>query len=380
METTFELPRAEQQRSATPTSRMMSLDVLRGLTIAGMILVNNAGDWEHVFRPLEHAEWNGWTPTDLVFPFFLFIIGVSMVLSFGARRERGAGRGRLLLHAGKRSAIILALGLFLNGYPHFNPHVMRIPGVLQRIAVVYFICSALALYLSRRTRIAAAIGLLLGYWALMKLVPVPGYGAGVLTEDGNLAAYLDRALMYNHLYVAHRFDPEGLLSTLTAIVTCLLGVFTGEWIRGKEPRVIVRGLLIGAVAGIALGEFWNVWFPINKNLWTSSYVLFSGGMAMALLAVCYWTIDVCGWKAWSRPFQWYGLNPLAIYALASFVGKASVVHKIGTATLKGIVYDRVFAHVFASPYINSMCYGIAYVLVFLMLALVLYRARIFVRV
>ncbi len=380
MATSVEAPQEILVRAPVATSRLMSLDVFRGLTIAGMILVNNPGDWGHVYWPLEHAEWSGWTPTDLVFPFFLFIVGLSMVLSFDARRARGAGEGKLLLHALKRSAIIFALGLFLSGYPHFDPHTIRIPGVLQRIAVVYLLSSVLVLYLGRKARIAVAAVLLLGYWALMKLVPVPGYGAGVLTPDGNLAAYIDRALMYNHLYVAHRYDPEGILSTLPSIVTCLLGVFTGECLRGKQPAQIVRGLLIGAAVGIAAGKFWNFWFPINKNLWTSSYVLFAAGMALALLALCYWTIDVRGWKLWWRPFLWYGLNPLAIYAVASFIGKASVVHKIGTATPKGLIFNRFFAHLFASPYVCSMSYGIAYVALFMVVAFGLYRAKIFIRV
>jgi predicted acyltransferase len=380
MATSLEARQNSPARTSVATSRLMSLDVFRGLTIAAMILVNDPGDWGHIYWPLEHAEWNGWTPTDLVFPFFLFIVGVSMVLSFDARRARGASESRLLLHALKRSAIIFALGLFLNGYPHFDPHAIRIPGVLQRIAMVYLISSVIVLYLGRKARIAVAAALLLGYWVVMKIVPVPGFGAGVLTPDGNLAAYIDRGLMYNHLYVAHRYDPEGVLSTLPSIVTCLLGVFTGEWFRGKKPWQIVRGLLIGAAIGVVLGKFWGIWFPINKNLWTSSYVLFAGGMALALLALCYWTVDVRGWQLWSRPFLWYGLNPLAIYALASFVGKASVVHKIGTATPKGIIYDRFFAHLFASPYVNSMSYGIAYVLLFCLVAFALYRAKVFIRV
>jgi predicted acyltransferase len=188
MATTLEVPKETPSRTPVATTRLMSLDVFRGLTIAGMILVNNPGDWGHVYWPLEHAEWNGWTPTDLVFPFFLFIVGLSMVLSFDARRARGASQGKLLLHALKRSAIIFALGLFLSGYPHFDPHTIRIPGVLQRIAVVYLLSSVLVLYLGRKARVAVAAVLLLGYWALMKIIPVPGFGAGVLTPDGNLAA------------------------------------------------------------------------------------------------------------------------------------------------------------------------------------------------
>jgi predicted acyltransferase len=365
---------------AVASTRLMSLDVFRGMTIAAMILVNDAGDWSHVYWPLDHAEWNGWTPTDLIFPFFLFIVGVSMVMSFESRRARGASRGELLLHALKRSAIIFALGLFLHGYPHFNFHTIRIPGVLQRIAVVYLLASVIVLFAGRVARVVVAASLLVGYFALMKFVAVPGFGAAVWTMDGNLAGYVDRTLMYNHLYIAHRFDPEGLLSTLPAIVTCLIGVFVGDWIRGKQSREIVRGLLIGAVAGLALGKLWNVWFPINKNLWTSSYVLFTAGFAMAILAICYWLIDARGWKTWAQPFVWFGVNPLAIYFLASWLGKASVVHKTGGLLLKTFVYDRVFEHLFANPYLNSLAFAMSYVLLFWLVAGVLYRRKIFIRV
>lgn len=364
----------------TTAARLMSLDVFRGMTIAAMILVNNAGDWAHVYWPLEHAEWNGWTPTDLIFPFFLFIVGVSMVMSFDSRQARGASKRELLLHSLKRSTIIFGLGLFLYAYPRFDFHTLRIMGVLQRIAVVYLVSSAIILFVGRFARFIIAAVLLLGYFVLMMLVPVPGHGAGVLTLDGNLAGFLDRTLLYNHLYIAHRFDPEGLLSTIPAIVTCLIGVFTGDWMRGKNPRQIVRGLLVAAVIGIAVGELWNIWFPINKNLWTSSYVLFTAGWAFAVLAFCYGLIDVRGWRRWAQPFVWYGMNPLAIYFLASWLGKASVSHKISGKLAKVVVYDRIFAHMFASPYVNSMMYGLSYVLLFWIVAWVLYRKRIFIKV
>ena len=359
--------------------RLNSLDVFRGLTIAAMILVNDAGDWKHVYWPLEHAEWNGWTPTDLVFPFFLFIVGVAMVLSFDARRAKGATRAALLLHALKRAAIIFALGIFLDGYP-FHLHTMRIPGVLQRIAVVYGISSAIVLYCGPKVRWAITGALLLGYWAMLKLVPVPGYGPGVLTMEGSLAGYVDRALLYNHLWVAHRFDPEGLVSTIAAITTCLFGVFTGEWMRGKSGAPLIRGLLIGAVIGLGLGKLWSLWFPINKNLWTSSYVLFTAGFALALLAFCTWTVDVRGWKKWAQPFVWYGVNPLAIYFLFSFLGVISVNHYVGGRRLKDIVYNGLYAHLTPDPYINSLLYGLSYVLLFLLVAWVLYRKKILIRV
>ncbi len=349
------------------------------MTIAAMILVNNAGDWQHVYWPLEHAEWNGWTPTDLIFPFFLFIVGVAMVLSFAARQARGATRSALLRHALQRAAIIFVLGLFLEGYP-FHLHTMRIPGVLQRIAVVYLLSSVIMLYCGRKLRWAITAAILLGYWAALKLVPVPGYGPGVLTMDGSLAGYVDRALLYNHLWVAQRFDPEGLVSTIPAIASCLLGVFTGEWMRGKRGAPLIRGLLVGAVIGLGLGKLWNLWFPINKNLWTSSYVLFTTGFALALLAFCCWAVDVRGWKRWAQPFVWYGVNPLALYCLATFLGVLSINHHLGGRRLKDIVYDGLYAHLTANPYFNSMLWGLSYVLLFLLVAWLLYRKRIFLKV
>ncbi|MGZ4788655.1 MAG: acyltransferase family protein [Terriglobales bacterium] len=360
--------------------RLTSLDVFRGMTIAAMMLVNNAGDWEHVYWPLEHAEWNGWTPTDLIFPFFLFIVGVSMVLSFDSRRAKGASRGELLTHSLKRAAIIFAMGLFLNAYPEFNLHALRFAGVLQRIAVVYLISSAIVLYCGRKVRWFITAALLLGYWALMKLVPVPGCGAGLLTMDCSPAGYVDRAVMYNHLWVAHRFDPEGFVSTLPAIATCLLGVFTGEWMRGKSGERLIRGFLTGAVIGLGLGKVWNVWFPINKNLWTSSYVLFTAGFALAVLAFCYWTVDVRGWKKWAQPFVWYGVNPLALYFLAGWLAHTTTLHISSGRTLKDIVYSGLYAHLTGNPYVNSMLYGLTYVLLCLLVAWVMYRKKVFIKV
>jgi predicted acyltransferase len=360
--------------------RLMSLDVFRGLTIAAMILVNNAGDWEHIYWPLEHATWHGWTPTDLIFPFFLFIVGVSMVLSFNSRSGKGATRKELLLHSLKRAAIIVAIGLFLNGYYKYDLHTMRFAGVLQRIGIVYFISAVIVEYCGPKLRAAIVAILLVGYWLALRFYPVPGYGPGVLSTDGSLPGYIDRALMFNHLYIAHRFDPEGVLSTFPAIATCLLGIFTGEWISRNSGERLIRGLLIGAVFGLGLGKVWNIWFPINKNLWSSPFVLFTAGFALAVLAFCYWTVDMRGWKKWAQPFRWYGVNPLGIYFLASFLAIISVRHHVGDRTLKDIVYNGLYAHLTSNPYMNSMFYGLSYVLLFLVVAWVLYRKKIFIRV
>jgi predicted acyltransferase len=362
-------------------TRLTSLDVFRGLTIAGMILVNNSGDGVHTYWPLEHARWDGWTPTDLVFPFFLFIVGVSMVFSFASRAARGHSRKTLLLHVLKRSAIIFALGVFLYAYPTFNWHTARIPGVLQRIAVVYLIASALVLYTGRATRAIVTAALLIGYWLLLTRVSVPGYGAGVLTMDGNLVGYVDRSLIYNHLWIAHRFDPEGILSTIPAIATCLLGVFTGEWMRSaRSVSHKLAGLFGAAAAGLIAGEIWNLWLPINKMIWTSSYVLFTAGFALFMFGLCYWIVDVRGWKRWSIPFMMFGVNPLGIYFLASFAETAFYKHHLHGESIKEILYGRFFEPLSSDPYLASLAWSISFVLIFFLVAWAMYRKQVFIRV
>ena len=366
--------------SVPATTRLASLDVFRGITIAAMILVNNSGDGVHTYWPLEHAKWNGWTPTDLIFPFFLFIVGVSMVFSFNSRTARGQTRNHLLLHVLKRSAIIFALGLFLYAYPRFDVHTARIPGVLQRIAVVYLIASAIFLYTERIARGVITGTLLIVYWLLLTRVPVPGYGPGVLTMDGNLVGYIDRSLIYNHLWIAHRFDPEGILSTIPSIATCLLGVFTGEWMRSARTHMQkLAGLLAGAAIGLIAGEIWNQWLPINKMIWTSSYVLFTAGFALFIFGLCYWAIDVCGWKRWSLPFVIFGMNPLGIYFLASWAETALHRHHIHGKSIKNILYQSSFAHI-SDPYLGSLAWSVSFVLVFFVIAWAMYRKQIFIRV
>lgn len=378
--TTSSVPSTLLSAPAKVAGRLESLDVFRGLTIAGMMLVNNAGNWDAIYWPLEHAEWNGWTPTDLIFPFFLFIVGVSMVYSFANRQKKGESGESLLAHSVRRALLIFAIGLFLNGFPHFHLATWRFAGVLQRIAVVYLITSVIVLFTGWRGRLAALVGCLVGYWAIMKFVPVPGYGVGNLTPEGNLAAWLDRLTMYNHLYIEHVRDPEGILSTIPAIGTCLLGVFTGEWLRSaRTSSQKLVGMLVVGVIGVVLGKLWGYEFPINKNLWTSSYVLFAGGLALLFLGFCYWTIDVKGWKTWGKPFMMMGMNPLALYALASLISHLSIDIHVGDGTLKSWIYDRLYAPL-ASPYNASMMYGLTYVVDFLILGWILYRRRIFLKV
>ena len=312
--------------SSQAPGRLVSLDLFRGATIAFMIVVNSQTN-EEAYWPLRHANWNGWTPTDLVFPFFLFIVGVSLVLSFEARLAQGCSKSTLMLRAVRRSAILFAIGLALNGLGSLSLEHWRIPGVLQRIAVAYCAAAAITLYSGTRARVAWIAALLVGYWIVMRFVPVPGFGLPgrdipLLHPDANLAAYLDRKLMLGHLWERTR-DPEGVLSTFPAIATALCGVLTGEWLRSERaPRQKASGMLLVGMAAIVAGELWGIWFPINKKLWTSSYVVFTAGCALVCLAMCYWLIDIKlhrGW--WTRPFLIFGSNAITAYVISELLGR-----------------------------------------------------------
>jgi predicted acyltransferase len=381
--------------------RMVSLDVFRGITIAAMILVNDPGSWSHIYAPLEHAEWNGWTPTDLIFPFFLFIAGVSMTLSFASRAARGVTRRAMAFHVFRRSALIFTIGLFLNGLPFFDFQTIRIMGVLQRIALCYLAAGLLYLATMRpeisadnKTRVrgnlaviaGVALVLLVSYWSLMTFVPVPGYGAGHLGKDENLAAYIDRALMGGHLWSESKtWDPEGFLSTLPAIATTLIGVFAGEWMRsGRRGAVKNLGLLIAGIVLMLAGRLLDPYFPINKNLWTSTYVLFTGGLAMLLLALCYWIVDLRGSRKWAAPFLVFGMNAIVAYGLAAVVSETSIDFEFEGAggqaeTLHGWLYNIFFVP-YMSPKNASLAFAVFFVALILMLVWPLYHKKIFVRV
>lgn len=384
--------------ASAAATRLVSLDVFRGLTIAAMILVNNPGSWAHIYWPLEHAPWNGWTPTDLIFPFFLFIVGVAMMFSFASRIERGSTRAQLARHVLWRSLIIFAIGLFLNGFPYFHLSRIRIPGVLQRIAVCYLFAALIALAAWRRPEdsdrsgrrlapvVVVTLVLLVGYWAAMTSIPVPGYGVGRLDPEGNLGAYIDRRVMGGHLWSQSRtWDPEGILSTFPAVATVLVGVLVGGWLRGRRAaRVKAAGLLAAGAAGLVLGELLHPFFPINKNLWTSSYVIFTGGFAMVLLGLCYWLVDIRGYRRWATPFLVYGTNAIFVFALSSLLAKASVIFKVTGAladrvTWHSYVYGKFFVPL-ASPINASLLFAVFYLLLWLFLSWLLYRKRIFIKI
>jgi predicted acyltransferase len=349
--------------------------------MAAMVIVNNPGDWGTVYGPLLHAEWHGWTPTDLIFPFFLFIVGVSITLS-----RKSASWGSIL----RRSAIIFALGLFLAGYPRFDVSRWRIPGVLQRIALCYLAAASLYRLTGgdrrRQTLAVAAIAasLALGYWAVMMLVPPPGGAAGDLTPEGNLAAWLDRALMERHLW-RPRWDPEGLLSTVPAISTTLLGVLAGlclgaPWTPERKSAV----LAIGGGAAIVGGLAWDVVFPINKNLWTSSYALFTAGAASVLLAVCYFLIDVKGWRRGTTPLVILGVNAITLFVVSGLLVKTLALFRVEGGDGREIPVSRwVYLHwfaPFADPKNASLLYAIANLAILFGLLWWMYRRSIFLRV
>ncbi|HEY2960797.1 MAG TPA: DUF5009 domain-containing protein [Pyrinomonadaceae bacterium] len=363
------------------TSRLLSLDVFRGITIAGMVLVNDPGSWEHIYWPLEHAQWHGWTPTDLVFPFFLFIVGVAITLSLGSRVESGGVTRDVYLKIIKRALIIFAIGLFLNGFPHFPLAEWRIPGVLQRIAVCYLIASIIFLNTRMRTQILISIGLLLFYWILVKTVPAPGYAAGDLTKDGSLPSFVDRVVFGKHVWAqAKVYDPEGILSTIPAIVTTLIGVLTGTWLRTEKSRLEkVAGMFVAGAVLMAIGWAWNAFFPINKALWTSSYVLFTGGLALQFLGLCYWLIDIKGYRRWAKPFEIFGLNAIALYIGAALMADLLGLIKVGNDSLGAWIYEHVFAS-WASPVNASLAFAISFVLVWLFFMWLLYRRRIFIKI
>ncbi len=358
--------------------RVVSLDAFRGLTIAAMILVNNPGSWSHVYAPLAHAEWYGWTPTDLIFPYFLFIVGVALPFSFSRRLAEGTDRGRLFRHVVRRSLILIGLGLAMRAIPDFDLFDMRLYGVLQRIGLVY--CAAAALYLwgSARVRWAAVGVLLFGYWALV---------AGDLSPDGNLGARLDRLIMGDRLWQG-TWDPEGLLSTLPAVGTCLLGIFCGEWLRSERSGVAIsRGMWIAGASLVVLGLAWDTVFPINKNLWSSSYVLFSAGTALLLLGAMYWAIDVKrtrdgGRGAWVTPLVVYGMNSIAVFVASGMFAKTLTRIRVGGdggMSLSAWLYENAFRS-WAGGYGGSLAMALAQVVFWLGIMWLLHRRRVYIKI
>ena len=371
---------------SVPPRRLLALDVFRGLTVAGMVLVNNPGSWRYVYAPLQHADWHGWTPTDLVFPFFLFIVGTAIPFALGPRAERGEPRDRLALRAVRRAAVIFALGLLLHALPYFELSTLRIPGVLQRIAVCYLAAALAVLWTGWRAQAVIAAALLLGYWAALTWVPVPGFGAGDLGREGSLPAWIDRTVLGSrHIWRAARvYDPEGILSTVPAIVTTLGGALAGHWLRaGGAPARLVAGLAAAGGVLSALGLAWGLVLPINKPLWTSSYAVFTAGAALLALAACYWVIEIRRCRWWAPPFAALGVNALAVFFLSTLLAKLLVIVRVPAGNgrsrpLQALLFEAAFLP-WAAPAIASLAWACANVLVWAALAWPLFRRGIHIR-
>lgn len=373
--------------------RLLSLDVFRGITVAGMILVNNPGDWGNIYAPLRHADWHGCTPTDLIFPFFLFIVGVSIAYALGTKKEFLTDHSGIIFTAFKRALILFGLGLFLSVYPKIFTEPLealknvRIPGVLQRIAVVFFISAVLFIKTSSRTQLKIFIGVLIFYWLIMTLVPVPGVGYANLEKETNLGAWLDRTILTEaHLWkLSKTWDPEGILSTMPAIATGLFGVLTGTYLRRKDidtATKIASLFSIGTLA-VIMGLIWDLFFPINKALWTSSYVLYTGGLATIGLAMLYWFIDHKENKAWTTPFVAYGVNAITVFFLSGLIPRTLGLIKMdldgNEVGAQVWIYQKFFAS-HLSPVNASLAYAITYVLLWFIILWIMYRKKIIIKV
>jgi predicted acyltransferase len=369
------------------SERLLSLDFFRGITIMGMILVNNPGSWEHIYPPLRHAAWHGCTFTDLIFPFFLFIVGVAMSFSFGKRREAGAPAGKFTAQIIRRTVILFALGLFLNWMPDFDIANGRIPGVLQRIALCYFFAGWMILYLSRKNQMIVTGILIVIYWIGMKFIPVPGHGAGVLEPEGNFCGYLDNLLLAGHTWKwapAAGFDPEGVFSTVTALVSTLLGVFAGDWLRApKDNHQKLIGLFVGGNLGLLVGYLLTIWLPLNKNLWTVSYVFYTTGFALHFLAMSFWLVDLKGFRKIAAPFVIFGSNAIFVYVLSSAVAKLMYLTQLNSSAGEISVKDWLFGNLFqpwAGDLNGSLFFALTYMLIWLGVTYLLYRKQIFIKV
>jgi predicted acyltransferase len=379
--------------------RLLSLDILRGLTIAFMIMVNNTGG-DGAWTEMRHADWNGFTATDLVFPTFLFVVGASIVFSTHARLNRGESRARLARHSLRRAAVLFLLGIVVNGFPDFHLDHLRFYGVLQRTAVCYLIVSFFYLW-DRRvwTKVALLVCMLMGYWILVRWVPVPGAGVPgrdlpLLDKDQNIVAWLDRQLMPGHLYEAwptHNLrDPEGLLSDIPAAGTTLLGLLAALWLSGsRAARTKTLGLAAGAAVCLATGYLWSVWLPLNKKMWTSSYVLVAAGWSLLIFALVYGIVEQRGWgrSGWTKALAWpwlvFGSNAIVAYMISELLGAAIELVHFSSGGRRTDALSYLYMHVFA-PIADSgwraFAYSAFYTAVCFLPVWVLYRRKIFVKV
>lgn len=386
-----------------PPMRLRSLDVLRGLTIAFMIMVNNPGG-EGAWAEMRHAEWDGFTATDLVFPTFLFVVGASIVFSIRARLDRGDSRAKLALRSLRRAAVLFLLGIVVNGFPNYHLDHLRFYGVLQRIAICYLAVSLFYLW-DRRvwTKAALLVCLLIGYWILVRWVPVPGAGVPgrdipLLDKNQNIVAWLDRQLMPGHLYedwAAHNLrDPEGLLSDIPAVGTTLIGLLAAVWLSGKretktDTKIKTLGLAAGAAVCLASGYLWSIWFPLNKKMWTSSYVLVAAGWSLLLFVLAYWLIEQRGWgkSVASKRILWpwlvFGSNAIVAYIISELLGTALSLVRFTSDGHRDDALNFVYMHVFdpiGDPGWRALAFSVVYTAVCFLPVWALYRRKIFVKV
>lgn len=359
-------------------NRIESVDIFRGLTIVLMILVNTPGTWEHAYAPLLHAEWHGYTPTDLVFPFFLFIVGTSIAFSYHNKATTSNTYKKISV----RSLKLIGLGLFLGAFTLTFPFIkdfdsIRFPGVLQRIGVVFFFTAILFINFNWKALVAICVFLLVGYWIWMGFIPINGVEPTFDRAPNNWANYLDVKIFGTHNYKAD-YDPEGLLSTLPSIATALIGVFTGLILLAKRngKELILLGLGVGM---LLLGYLWDIVFPINKALWTSSFVLVTAGWGNIVLALVYYVSDVKGIKFGSI-FRYTGANAITVYFLSSFISKIFGMIRVGDTSLHGWLFQNIYVHDAISMKFSSLLYGLTVVSFYVLLAYVMYKRKIFIKV
>lgn len=360
--------------------RLVSLDVFRGLTIAGMIVVNMPGSWQHVYPPLRHATWHGVTPTDLVFPFFVFIVGVSIVLAYTKRLKSRVSKSKMMGKIIRRSITIFLLGIFLALFPEFNFAELRIAGVLQRIAVCFLACAILFLRTDWKRQLQIGVVALVGYWLAMMLIPVPEVGMGSLEPDKNVAAWIDNYLLPGRMY-QETWDPEGVFSTIPAIASCISGMLVGHLLISNQTQnqKLIWLFSLGFLTFVA-GNIWDWFFPINKNLWTSSYVLYTSGLAAMTLATCIWLVDVQGYKKWTKFGVIFGMNAIAAYVLHGMLFRLFII-PLGDSdmTIKGVFMEELIGTGLAPNFV-SLLWALLYLGLCFIPIWMLYQRKIFIKV
>lgn len=356
-----------------PGQRLISLDAFRGFTVAAMIIVNTPATEEYVFAPLRHAAWNGFTPTDAVFPFFIFAMGISITFSYGKLKTKEGQTRQVLLKTVKRTALIFLIGVLLGLFPQFDFSEIRIPGVLQRIALVFFFCALLFWYTTWKQQAVIGGFLLLAYWLAMTSIPVPGLGTGVLEPGKNLAAWIDNLVIPGTMWQG-TWDPEGILSTVPAVASGISGILVGHVLADRRytPERKVSWMYLAGFASFLLGSAWGWVFPINKNLWTSSYVLYTSGLAAMGFASLYFVIEILGKKSWAKPGVVFGSNAIVAYVIGGILP--------GLLYAVNDWYVQTIVDIAGHPEWPSFLWAIAICVVCYIPVYLLYRNRIFIKI